>query len=109
MKLFPFLTLAAFAPGLGGCYGLYGNDELERYVQRKDSVTLGAGDAKDVNAATHMDHPWPRGVGDRRIVVEGSRAVPAIERYRTPPRQGTATGAAAGAAASAAGSAQGSQ
>ena len=95
MKLNPFLTLAVFAPVLGGCYGLYGNDELERYVQRKDSVTLGAGDAKDVNAATHMDHPWPRGVGDRRIVMEGSRAVPVIERYRASARQGAAPAAAA--------------
>ena len=102
MKLYPFLTLAALGPVLGGCYGLYGNDELERYVQRKDTVTLGAGDAKEVNAVTHMDHPWPRGVGDRRIVVEASRAVPAIERYRAPPRQQqgaspAAIGAAAGA------------
>ena len=101
MKFFPFLTLAAFAPVLGGCYGLYGNDELERYVQRKDSVTLGAGDAKEVNAATHMDHPWPRGVGDRRIVMEGARAVPVIERYRASARQGAAPAAAAAAGVSA--------
>ena len=109
MKLYPFLTLAVFAPLLGGCYGLYGNDELERYVQRKDPVTLGVGDAKEVNAATHMDHPWPRGVGDRRIAMEGSRAVPAIERYRGAGRQGAAPAAAAGVAAGAAGAAPASQ
>ena len=109
MKLYPFLTLAVFAPVLGGCYGLYGNDELERYVQRKDNVTLGAGDAKDVNAATHMDHPWPRGVGDRRIVMEGSRAVPVIERYRTPLRQGGGAAPAAAAAGVSAGAAPAGQ
>jgi hypothetical protein len=76
------IILAVLAPTLGGCYGLYGNDEGERYAQRKDGVTLSSGDAKEVNARTHMNLPWPYGVGDRRIFVEGSRAVRAVERYR---------------------------
>ena len=30
------------------------------YIQRSDTITLGAGNARDVNAATHMIDPWPR-------------------------------------------------
>ena len=64
------LTLASILAGLlvGGCSGLWGDDEIERYAQRTDRITMSAGDAKEVNAVTHMNHPWPPGVGDRRIV-----------------------------------------
>ena len=67
---------------LSGCYGLYGHDEMERYAQRTDTVTLSAGDAKEVNARTHMVAAWPRGVGDRNIPMMGTRGVRAIECYR---------------------------
>jgi hypothetical protein len=76
-------TLASIltALALGGCSGLWGDDEFERYAQRTDRITLSAGDAKEVNAATHMLTPWPPGVGDRRIVADGARMQRAIERY----------------------------
>ena len=51
------------------------------YFQRSDKITLGAGDAKDVNAATHVIDPWPRYVGNRRIPVNGDRLSRAVERY----------------------------
>ena len=75
---------AVAASSLGGCYGsgLYGNDEFERYVQRADVVTLSAGDAKEVNARTHMLTPWPPYVADRRIPMNGVRAAKAIECYQ---------------------------
>jgi hypothetical protein len=76
--------LAAASLSLGACNGLYGDDEFARYVQRSDKITLSAGDAKEVNAATHTIHPWPRGVGDPRIPANGEKMVHAIERYRTP-------------------------
>ena len=38
-----------------------------RYVQRSDTITMSAGDAKQVNAVTHTINPWPSYVGDRRI------------------------------------------
>lgn len=78
--------LAVFT--LGACNGLAGNDEMDRYFQRSDTITLSAGDAKQVNAVTHTIHPWPRGVGDRRIVVDAGKTSSAIKRYRTgtPPR-----------------------
>jgi hypothetical protein len=104
------VALCFVAPLLSGCYGLYGNDEFERYAQRHDGVTMDAGNAKNVNAVTMMNHPWPPGVTDRRLITEASRVVPAVERYRVPPKQGgpnpAAIGAAAGAAAAAAAGAQ---
>ena len=92
MRFHVALICALAGLPLSGCYGLYGNDEFERYAQRKDTVTLSAGDAKEVNARTHMNDPWPHGVGDRRIPGEGSRMVRAMEQYRNPPQQGPTGG-----------------
>ena len=79
MKVASALLCLVAALSLGGCYRVLGNDEGERYFQRKDTVTLSAGDAMRVNAMTHTIHPWPPGVGDPRIPMEGTRAVSAIE------------------------------
>ncbi|UGY22024.1 hypothetical protein HU675_0028970 [Bradyrhizobium septentrionale] len=74
--------LALLAPFLlGGCYGVYGHDEMDRYVQRSDTITMSAGNAKEVNAATHTIHPWPANVGDRRIAYDARRTGGAITRY----------------------------
>ena len=74
--------LALFAPLLlGGCYGLYGHDEVDRYFQRSDTLTMSAGDAKQVNAVTHTINPWPRNVGDRRIAYDARRVGAAVTRY----------------------------
>lgn len=66
---------------LSGCYGLYGHDEVDRYFQRSDTLTMSAGDAKQVNAVTHTIHPWPRGVADRRIAYDARRVGSAVQRY----------------------------
>jgi hypothetical protein len=68
---------------LGSCNGLAGNDEMDRYFQRSESITLSAGDAKQANAVTHTINPWPRYVGDRRIVSDARRTGGAISRYST--------------------------
>src|SRR5438445_7550982 len=88
MKLVVVLfTCAGIA--LCGC-NTYGNDEGARYLQRSDTITLSAGDAKEVNARTHMLAAWPPGVGDRRIPMQGQRAAIAAQNYRcnTYARQG---------------------
>ena len=87
----------------GACSGLYGDDELARYVQRSDRVTLSAGDAKSVNVMTHVLDPWPPGVNDRRIPASGDRMVRAIERYRRGPAQALPPNAGAVGSAPAAG------
>ena len=68
---------------LGSCNGLAGNDEMDRYFQRSDTITLSAGDAKQANAVTHTINPWPPGVGDRRIVSDARRVSSAVTRYST--------------------------
>ena len=80
-----YLTIVAVL-SLGGCYGLYGNDEMDRYFQRSDTITMSAGDAKQVNAATHTINPWPRNVGDRRIAYDARRVGAAVTRYDTTTR-----------------------
>src|SRR5438067_8845289 len=56
-------------------------DPFAMYVNRSYSITLGAGDAKAVNAATHVIDPWPRYVGDRNIPGNGERLSRAVTRY----------------------------
>lgn len=74
--------LALLAPLLlGGCYGVAGHDEVDRYFQRSDTITMSAGDAKQVNAVTHTINPWPRNVGDRRIAYDARRVGAAVTRY----------------------------
>jgi hypothetical protein len=73
------VLLAVFT--LGSCNGLAGNDEMDRYFQRSDTITLSAGDAKQTNAVTHTINPWPRYVGDRRIVTDARRVGAAVTRY----------------------------
>lgn len=79
--------IAVFSPLLlGGCYGLYGHDEMDRYFQRSETITMSAGDAKQVNAVTHTINPWPGYVGDRRIVTDARRTGSAVARYGTTTR-----------------------
>ena len=56
-------------------------DPFAMYLQRSYSITLDAGDAKAVNAATHVIDPWPRYVGNRNIPVSGDRLSRAVTRY----------------------------
>jgi hypothetical protein len=64
------------------CLALPWDNPFEQYFQRKDTVTLGAGNAKEVNSATHVIDPWPRYVGNTRIPGNGERMAGAVERYR---------------------------
>jgi len=80
-QLLCFLTLAT---ALGGCWsGIYENPAAQ-YVHRSDTVTLSAGNAKDVNAVVHVIDPWPPYVGNRRIPGNGERMVGAVNRYQRP-------------------------
>ena len=79
--------IIAFAVLVGGSLAGSGalawdQDPFAMYFQRTDKITLGAGDAKAVNAATHVIDPWPRYVGNRRIPGNGDRLSRAVERYR---------------------------
>lgn len=73
------IVLGLVAAALAGCAG---NDEGARYLQRKDTVTLSAGDASRANITAQTLHPWPPGVGDRNIPMQGVRAASAMKNYR---------------------------
>jgi hypothetical protein len=91
MGIVRLLGPVLLAATLGGCWsGIYENPAAQ-YVARSDTVTLSAGNAKDVNAATHVIDPWPRNVKDRRISGNGERMVGAVQRYQRP-QAGRATG-----------------
>jgi hypothetical protein len=66
---------------LAGCYGLYGHDEIDRYYQRSDTITMSAGDAPKTNAVAQTIHPWPSYVGDRRLAYDARRVGAASQRY----------------------------
>jgi hypothetical protein len=84
MRLTYFASTMTFAGALlCSCAALaWDQDPAAEYLQRSNKITLSAGNAKEVNAATHVIDPWPPYVGNRRIPGNGERMVSAIERYR---------------------------
>lgn len=78
-------AVAILLPGLmlQGCYE-------DDYRSRRDTVSLGAGDAIATMAATQTIDPWNRNAKNTEIHQEGERARVAIERYQQnksiPPR-----------------------
>lgn len=84
------LLLLACAPLLGGCAD---------YVERRDTITLHAGEAQAWNKTVHIADPWPPYVMDNRIPGDGQRTAGVIRRYS----RGSAEGGSGAAAAPAAG------
>src|SRR5258708_4645326 len=83
MKIRHIIVLAALAGGLASSSALaWDQDPFAMYLQRSDTVTLDAGNAKSTNAVTHVVDPWPPYVGNRRIPGNGQRLSGAVERYR---------------------------
>ena len=83
MKISHIIAVVIFA-GACACSSAiaWDQDPFAQYIQRSDTVTLGAGNAKDVNAATHVIDPWPPYVGNRYFPTNGQRMSDAVERYR---------------------------
>jgi hypothetical protein len=52
------------------------------YVDRRETLTLHAGDATASNIAVHAVDPWPRVAENNNIPGNGERQQKAIERYR---------------------------
>jgi hypothetical protein len=78
------LALGAF---VAGCSDIY--------YDRRETVTLGAGDHIASNMAVQMVDPWPRYVGDKNIAFNGERLQAGVQRYRRheviQPRSATTT------------------
>src|SRR3979411_624042 len=60
MKAILVAVVCLSVPVAAGHSGEWIYGEGAQYIQRSDTITLGAGNAKDVNAATHVIDPWPR-------------------------------------------------
>jgi hypothetical protein len=52
------------------------------WFERRDTVTLQAGDAVAANKAIQMADPWPPYVGSRDIPFSGIKMDQAIDRYK---------------------------
>lgn len=59
---------------LAGCSDLY--------VDRRDAIALGAGDAVAANQMAQMYDPWPRQSGNPNFASNGQRMQSAVARYR---------------------------
>jgi hypothetical protein len=74
--------------------GLAALSGCAEYLDRRDTISLGAGDAVAANKVTQMVDPWPRVSANKNIDFNGERMESAVERYRanrTYPPSGTGT------------------
>ena len=79
-----FTALTLWATGFSACAQAHDPvwDPVTQYIQRSDTITLSAGNAKNANAAIHVIDPWPRASANRNIPANGQRMSDAYERYR---------------------------
>ena len=69
------LAVAALGTALGGCSQIY--------FDRREGVTVGAGDAIAANEALQTIDPWPARSANPNLAFNGQRMQSAVERYRT--------------------------
>jgi hypothetical protein len=86
MRLISGLVAFFVLTGLSSaCSAQSFDNPFSEYLERGITITPGAGNAKDANAAIHTIDPWPPYVGYTRIPGDGRRAVNSIEQmYRNP-------------------------
>ena len=80
-----------------------GCSNVGQYLDRRDTVTMGAGDAVRNNIVAQVIDPWPAYVWNQNIPMEGSKGCRVYRRYvtRAPDRdQSTQSGQASGQGAS---------
>ena len=83
MKLGSFSALAFVAAASAALAdGPSFEDLFGAYFHRTDTIAVGAGDAKNVNAVSEMIDPWPPNVRNRNVPANGPRMTGAIERYQ---------------------------
>jgi hypothetical protein len=76
----PLIVATAAAIGLGVWLG--GCTQADQYLDRREAVSLGAGDAIAANQATQIVDPWPPYSGDKDLTFNGQKMQSAVERYR---------------------------
>jgi hypothetical protein len=93
-KVTSALALVTVLAVLSGC---------SEYLDRRDTVALGAGNAVATDKVVQMVDPWPPASADKNIAFNGPKMQSAVERYRTNrviPPAGNGTSAAYQAAPS---------
>jgi hypothetical protein len=70
-------------PVLFAVVALAGCAEPDLYLDRRETISLHAGDAIAANIAVQTIDPWPRVAGNRDIPGNGDRMAAAGARYRT--------------------------
>jgi hypothetical protein len=79
-----------------GCKAQVFDDPFTDYLHRGVTISVGAGNAADANAAIQTIDPWPPYVGNTHIPGDGRGMVGAVERmYKTPDPFGSAGGSSA--------------
>jgi hypothetical protein len=77
----------AVAVALAGLLAACSDADL--YLDRRETIALGADDAVNANMVEQMVDPWPRGSSNKNIAFNGERMQRAVECYRkdqvTPP------------------------
>jgi hypothetical protein len=61
------------------------DDPFNDYLQRSVTISMGAGNANDTNAAIQTINPWPPYVGKTHIHTTGRQGVDSIERMHRVP------------------------
>jgi hypothetical protein len=87
-------VLRWLAPALFSLGALAGCADADFYFDRRDTISLHAGDAVASNIIAQTVDPWPRVAANRNIPANGDRMQAAGERYRTgktTPLQGLST------------------
>ena len=67
-------ALVMLAVAVAGC--------SEMYYDRRDSVSLGAGDAIAINRTSQTPDPWPRHSMRTQLAFDGERMQTAVQRHR---------------------------
>jgi hypothetical protein len=62
---------------------LAGCADADLYFDRRETISLHAGDAVAANIVAQTEDPWPRSAANRNIAANGDRMQAAGERYRT--------------------------
>ena len=77
--------IAALAFAMSSC---------SEYLDRRDTLLLGAGEAVQTNIVTHAADPWPRVAQRRELTFSGERMVKAVKRVeRDEPAESATQGA----------------
>jgi hypothetical protein len=56
------------------------------YLDRKETVLFGAGEAVATNQLAHTIDPWSAHAANTRILASGERLGAAVRRYQDPPK-----------------------